>query len=244
MNRKNPCKPKSNEVILNKNKGDFECSVCTKHYSNKVSWYRHQKQCREDAAKEKSLKEERRFNELANELVSLRQELQEMKNAPPSTHNTTNNNTTNQTINVNFNNFGNENLEHITSDFLTHCIADCNIGFKNLLQKIHFDPEVPLNNNIRVKSSKQNMLEYYEDGVWVPCDKNNTLDTMINKGYRILYRHFLKTLDTDEDTFKESEGYLMDYFTKIAGKTDNIYFQLRRDLFVMIRRNEVLILGA
>ena len=34
-----------------------------------------------------------------------------------------------------------------------------------------------------------NLLQKYDGQKWIDCDKNNTLDQLINKGYKILNKH-------------------------------------------------------
>lgn len=109
---------------------------------------------------------------------------------------------------------------------------------KDLLQEIH---QSPSNQNIRVKSNKHNLLEKFHDNQWVICDKNNTLDEMINKGYRILFQHFISNI-TDPN-FKDREEYINIYFNKLVSQKDPVYYQLRRDLFVMIMNNTLYIVG-
>lgn len=245
LKRKNVCKPSSQNVDIApgelmsqlQKKGDFRCHSCSKSYINEASFKRHQIHCNTQH-NTTSLNELQSMKGLIQELKQEIAALRSNHITSHTTHNTTN------TINLSFNNFGNESIDHLTPSFLTECILSLNGGLKNLIHKIHFDPDVPANKNIRVKSLKNNLLEHFTDGQWIPCDKNNTLDIMINKGYRILYRHFLNSLDTDDHAFKDREEYIQDYFVKIAGKDNNMYFELRRDLFIMVMNNELLVLGA
>lgn len=119
------------------------------------------------------------------------------------------------------------------------CVKRLNNGMKNLVQYIHFNPQVPENRNIRVLSKKQNLLETFRDGAWHPCDKNNTLDEMIKKGYRILFQHFLNTtLDSEGISDQISK-----YFVNLMNRETEEYFQLRRDLYVMILDNTLYVLS-
>jgi hypothetical protein len=113
-------------------------------------------------------------------------------------------NVINNTININLNNFGKESLEHISDEFLDKCIKKLNKGMVDLLENIHYNKNVPENNNIRIKSIKQNLLEKYQEGEWIECDKNNTLDELIRKGFKILYQHYLCSKDENIEENKES----------------------------------------
>lgn len=159
------------------------------------------------------------------------------QNAPTTVFNT-----------ININNFGNERIIHITKDFLDDCLKRSNNGMKNLFKEIHFNIQIPENHNIRVLSKKQNMLEKYIDGVWHPCDKNNTLDEMIKKGYRILFKHLnesspFETSDNDQNEQFIRNEYVNKYLMQIMRKDSNIYYELRRDLYMMILDGTLYILG-
>ena len=192
-----------------------------------------------------------------------------MNNNQVATQNNTNNvtiiynnttNTNNQNINININNFGSENTNHLTDEFLSKCLFSCNTGIKNLMKEIHFNPQVPENHNIRVYSRKGKILEKYADGGWHVCDQNNTLDEMIRKGYRILFQHLAQKneqcMEQSKDVAGSSSEDLEDenekairrnenanaYLSKLIRK-ENIYFELRRDLYMMILDGSFYIIG-
>lgn len=182
--------------------------------------------------------------EVVDELKFLRKEIERLSNCQPSTTNTTNNNhIENLQINqFNLHPFGKEQLQHIDEQFLTKCLLNTTQGVANLLSKIHFDQEVPQNRNLRVKSKKQNLLEkVIEDGSWEKCDKNNTLDELIRKGYKILFAHFLEAKE-DNEHIKENEHVLQSWFIDLSSKKGE-YYRLRRDLFVLVLNNTVYFVG-
>jgi hypothetical protein len=145
------------------------------------------------------------------------------------------------TLPSSINNFGNENINHLSNEFLSHCLLACNTGIKNLMKEIHFNPQFPENHNIRVYSRKGKILEKYTDGGWHVCDQNNTLDEMIRRGYRILFKHLayineqymVEKSDDDDDKIIIRNENANNYLTKLIRK-ENIYFELRRDLYMMI----------
>lgn len=255
------------EPEIDENVQSYKCEFCDKRFKHLSNKSAHKKTCAAKRSIEKQVvnsEETRTVNKAAaflqeagaqnvlGDLVGLAGDngvainllqkictlLETQQNTPTTQVIATQNN-----IQINLNNFGNESLQHVKQDssFLTDCLLNCNNGIKQLLQKIHFDKEAPMNNNIRVLSRKQNLLERFEDGIWKPCDKNNTLDDMIRRGYRILYQHFLDNLLSDE--IKEREDFLTDYFIKLGSRSNNIYYQLRRDVFVMILDNTLYVVG-
>jgi hypothetical protein len=225
-------------VCKSYNEVTYDCIHCKRKFNNRSSMYRHLKTCKvkntfhTESEHSEDLREQlRQMQEKIDLLMSTMNKAQQ-----PSTNTT---NISNSTINYNLqvNSFGNENMEHITHDFLTDCVLQQNDGLKNFFAKLHGVPE---NNNIRVKSTKQNLLECFTNGSWIPCDKNNTLDSMIRRGYRILWSHFINNMDVPYD----SEVVIQEYFMKLGSKADNMYYQLRRDLYLMIYNNTLYVVGA
>jgi hypothetical protein len=182
-------------------------------------------------------------NEVVEELKFLRKEVERLAISQQQASNTTNNIEHVQINQISLQSFGQEDTSHIDRDFLTHCLLNTTKGVTSLLNKIHFDPDNRHNCNVRVKSKKQNLLEKInDDGTWEKCDKNNTLDEMIRKGYKILFAHFLATKD-EMDHVKENEHILHTWFTDLSSRKGDEYYRLRRDLFVLVLNNTVYFLG-
>jgi hypothetical protein len=142
-------------------------------------------------------------------------------------------------IQINLNNYGEESLQHLSIEFLNDCMKRLNTGMKNLVKQIHFNPEIPENHNIRILSKKQNLLETFRDGNWHPCDKNSTLDEMIKKGYKILFQHFINNHD---ETSHELSEQIRNYFVNLMNKEPSVYYDLRRELYVMVMDNTLYVL--
>lgn len=217
----------------------LKCPKCSKEFSSRQSKYKHLKfHCKEDPI----------VASIEERITNLERLIQNLNAHTPGSNSNVhinNGNQINNNITFQVNSYGNERLDHLNSDFLTKCLFSQNNGIKALMKEIHFNPELPENHNIRVLSKKQNLLEKYEDGAWHPCDKNNTLDDMIRKGYKILFTHLAEksqTLSYDNETVHRNE-YVNSYLNKIMRREGNVYFQLRRDLYMMILDGTLYILG-
>jgi hypothetical protein len=212
-----------------------KCSQCNKCFTTKSNLNAHTKICKGGMTTSEAL--------LAAKVSELERKVLVLEDRTHGSVSTHIDNVTNNIQIINYNKLGNESLDHLNDQFLTHCILNTGAGLKDLLNEIHFHPDHPENNNIRVKSKKHNLLERVEDdGMWVQCDKNNTLDEMIRSGYRILFAHFLNNKDTDDD-LKTREESLCAWFTDLCCKSGNEYYRLRRDLYVLILNNTVYLLG-
>ena len=226
------------EALKKSGKESINCDICGKEFSSKPSMYRHKKHYCEK--QNSSLQDRVLFLE---EMVKT---LQEKTNLPTTIIQKTN--IENQNIQINnfqINNFGNENYSSLTTEFLSDCVLHLNNGMKSLVQKIHFDPNTPENHNLRFVSKKHNLLEKYSDGVWQLCDKNNTLDELIRKGYKILFQHFMKNKSENDDDIEtmQRNDHINTYFQKLMNKDNSVYYQLRRDLFIMVMNGTLYVLG-
>jgi len=108
------------------------------------------------------------------------------------THNYNSNNTINHTtINnisntININNFGNENLDMLTSKFMSAMIDKPYTAIPKMIKKIHFNDKYPENKNIRMLNKKDNKLQIIENGKWIYVDKDETIDMLLgDKNYRL-----------------------------------------------------------
>ena len=206
------------------------CNHCKKQYSSRSNMNAHIKICKKNPDN----------NEVQTLLMGKIKALEEkLTTLPQFTINKMSQHNNIQIFNVQ--SFGKESMDHIKTDFLTKCVLNQGDGVRDLISKIHFDPECPENKNIRIKSKKQNLFEIF-DKEWVQCDKNNTLDEMIRNGYKILFAHFLNNKETIND-LKEREDSIATWFIDLCSKQGNEYYRLRRDLYVMILNNTVYILG-
>ena len=126
----------------------IECCHCHKMIS-KQNMARHVKTCKQ---KPQPLNNET-INVLQKEIENLKNEIATLKHSPQTIQNITYNSAT---INIqnNVNNFGSEDLTHLTHEFLSHCLLNPTKGFPSLIDTIHYNPDVPHNHNLRYKSTK------------------------------------------------------------------------------------------
>lgn len=143
-------------------------------------------------------------------------------------------------LNVIIHPYGSETTSHISPDFLTRCLVMCNQGMKELLHKLYFDPNVPENRTIRFKSVKQRLLERMgPEQNWIQCDKSTTIDEMIAKGHRLLLQHFIQNMNNAEISRDNRPEFIQKWMSDICSKSGRNYFDLRRDIFWMIKDNTV-----
>lgn len=166
--------------------------------------------------------------------------LQHYHDETPHIHIDEHRNTTNITNNVNINinvqsprPFGEEDVSHVSDDYIKQCMFALNSGFKDLITTIHFNPHVPENHNIRYKSTKQKSCMVYMDGRWIETDQNSTVDKLIMKGQRMMNHVCIK-----DASIMGRMGALMDWFRRTSPNMTNKgsdYYDLRNKLLLLIK---------
>lgn len=185
---------------------------------------------------------EQTIQKLKNKIEEL--ELKSGSNSVTTTTNNTNSNNTSvvnyQHNNIYLKSFGNESIEHIQEDvsFLTSCIKNLrNDGMRNLVERIHFDPNHPENHNSKIKSTKNKTCDVYQNNRWIVMDKNETLDMMMEKGYKILVTFYNNNDDIKETDMNSNESRLYFLLSKIGRKEKPTYCPIRKKVYALMLSN-------
>jgi hypothetical protein len=159
-----------------------------------------------------------------------------------TTNNITNNNTNNTNINnstnvsIIINNFGQEKIDHILSDynFMKKCFKNLlSHGIVELLRKIHFDDKHPENQNIKFKSLKQDFIEIFKENKWNIVPGTQTTETMTRKGCILLSEFYDEMMKEEMDDEDMDERYRSKMRT-ISSKTGNEYYAVRKNTKTML----------
>lgn len=254
LKAKTPCTVKfsniSREVLLEGLKKPppthtrTKCTSCDKEIS-KHNVARHRSTCKgkkTDTASS-SLSNDKIVEELRDEVKGLRADLAKLLQIPGVVNNITNNNI-NNTLNINMNSYGNEDISHLTHDMLSHCLFNPSKGLPQLIDNIHYNPNVPTNHNLRFKSSKHNSFEKLIGEQWHECDASNTLDELIRKGYKVLNAHYAEFYMTNpEYTENEMKQRALERFRFLSDKTSNEYHSVKRDLRLLVKDRTMYVIG-
>lgn len=217
------------------------CENCSKVFASPQSKYNHKKKC---THKSHDLE---RAHEGGTEVAILKEriaDLEEKLKSRPLTSNTVNieNQSIQQNFIINVKNFGNENMDYLSHEFLTSCLISNNIV--PLIESIHFDAEHPENHNIKMKSLRYDLMEQYVDGKWIVTDKEETLDELINKGYRVLKYHsrknkqlMIENNDIDEEEYDDITEWLETLYEDKKTRKP-----VKRQLLLLFINNKTLLL--
>jgi hypothetical protein len=218
------------------------CEYCNKTVSNK-SLKRHLTICNKKPVDITNIQID---NDVETRIVNrVLEEIKERFNGviQNNTYQTINNNNT--TVFVNLNTFGNEDMTHLTNDFLSHCLMNPTKGITQLIENIHYNKDVPENNNIRFKSNKNNTFEKYYECTWIECDASNTLDELIRKGYRVLSKHYADYYIENPEYYEDDIKRLaIERFRFLADTACQQYCSVKRDIRLLIKNKTAYVVAS
>jgi hypothetical protein len=126
--------------------------------------------------------------------------------------------------------FGQEHTGHIDDDCIKDAISNLGDGFVDMVNKIHYDPNVPENNNIAFKSSKQKQFWVIKNGLWQAAPQDCVVQQMCRKISGLMYNRYLEGLsDNDPDIKRFGETY-HDWHVGVAEGKGNKYWSLRNKI--------------
>ena len=163
------------------------CKFCNKSFTRKSGLDKHLNICmfKKEFINLKQKEEE--------EIYKMKKEIEELKNFKIQTQNnitnTNSHNTTNNTININ--NYGNEDLKHLKNSDFASLLSGIYNAVPKLIEKIHFDPEHPENQNIKYTNQKSPYLKIVKDKKWQFVNKKEEiLDLIDNKCFMLKEKYY------------------------------------------------------
>ena len=130
--------------------------------------------------------------------------------------NTTNIENQQNNITININNYGKENLDYITDDYLSKLLKIPYGSVPKLIKHIHFNPAHPENHNIKITNKKLPYASVFNNDKWEVQDKKRVIEDMVDKSYNMIdscyedgtanlsdnqkkrFKNFQSKYDTDE----------------------------------------------
>lgn len=250
LSRKYPCKIIKEDISCDDCLKDvkaqlvpsFVCEFCSKSYSHRCNLSRHKKSCKHKVEQESEIRT------VAHTLQLLREEIRQLKISTASTdrvqiQNNTGENINIQNITIHMRSFGCENTSHIehNPDFLTSCLMQRDI--KSVIESIHCDKEHPENHNVRIKSLRNDLMETFVDGKWIITDKEETLDELVRKGYRILRLHTHHNKNIIKDEYDDGEIEDTMQWLEDIYEDNKLRKPIKRQLLLLFLNNKALLLG-
>ena len=184
------------------------CKYCNKAYKSEQTKNRHMKSfCREKRRQEKMAKLLRENEDLKEKILQTSSAVRTnivnninntLTNNDNSINNVNNVNNVNNINTITINNYGSENLDYITQQYIQK-LLDINPtqAIRILIKNIHYHPEHPENHNIKMTASnrKYNEASIWKDNKWVLRDKRTVIRDIVDKSYNILDDEFVRSID-------------------------------------------------
>ena len=146
-----------------------------------------------------------------------------------------NNNVINQNNHIVINAFGRESLEHVTPAFIDQCVRRTDKGIVELIEKIHFDPDVRENCNIKATNAKVPLVKYNDGARWKWGRKDKLLDEIVDRGHGLMQEHF----DDHEDVMRNRLSismfeHIRKWMDKMQDRDKKTWESVITDIYVLI----------
>jgi len=221
----NESKMNPNESKMNPNESKYECIYCNNFYSKNCHMRRHEKKCK--LKKEKDLEKD-------NEIKQMKLEIENLKTKSITTNNIT---TTNNNI-INIRNIGDENIKHIKSKDFATMLKGIYSAVPKLIEKIHFDPDHPENQNIKYTNKKFPYLKVMKDNKWQLVNKSNELLNLIDSKCYLLNEVKNKISEKNKYNISEFHKNNIDEFMDKYNEDDkNVMLDLMERTELMLLNN-------
>jgi hypothetical protein len=211
--QKDPEKTQKEPVKSQSSSDDTHCSFCHTLFSTYAHKRRHElHRCKEN----KNIKD-KLLNEKNKRIKKLEKTVDKLID---KAGNTTINNiqsTQNNQQNIKLNNYGSEDLSHITDFFKTQLLSLPYGMIPKMIEAVHFNKDKPENKNILFPNKKENRIKIFSGDKWIYKDKNETIDDLIDGKYFIMDTHYETVCNTSEKNFN-----LYKRFQRLFDKRDEM----------------------
>ena len=210
-----------------------ECKHCNKTFTRKSGLTKHLKIC-----KEKKNEEILIINQ-NEEMNKIKKEIEELKNFKIQTQNniTTNNNNINNSKNIYINNYGDENLKHLRSKDFANLLNGIYSAVPKLIEKIHFDPEHPENQNIKYTNQKSPYMKVIKDSKWQFVSKKEELLDLIDNKCFMLKEKYYALLEKKKYNITDNQRDKIEEFIEKYHEDD------KKIILDLIERTELMLLN-
>ena len=199
----------------------YRCEYCQKSFTRKDNLKTHQKKhCKNKhkkvvlPIKNEDLSEQNYIKALENQIYQLCQEKDEYRKQMDKLITKTDKERKDlidkvgvTNIQININNYGKENLEYLTNEYVGQLLKLPYNAVPQLLKHIHFNPKHPENHNIKIPNKKHKFALIRKGDKWEYRNKKNIIEDMVDTGYNILDCHMdnNKTIVSDKKKQNFSE---------------------------------------
>ena len=209
------------------NGDQFNCDYCDKVFSRKDNLTRHlQGRCKLKNVDYKDL-----FYDMKKQLE---EEKSEFKKHIEILLKKVGNTTINNTQNIQLNNYGNENLSHITESLKTQLIKKPYGMISKLIEHVHFNESHPENKNIALTNKSDNKIKIFTGNKWIYKNKTEIVNDLVDGKYFILDTHYDSICDTLDKKNKHNYYKFREYYDE---KNNKVLSELNKECELVLLNN-------
>ena len=187
-----------NKVLIPR-KIDNKCKFCEKVFKTKQNKQRHEVKCNADCK-----------NSLVDENEKLKAIIKKMSTGKLCDNVVVNNNSITNNNNIVINNFGSEDISHITDKHYLQLIGLCKGSIPKLIEDTHFNVSVPENINVYKSNFKDKLVKVLVNNRWNIEDENVVLRELYMKKGEILEEKFEELKYLLSETLKTRFQWFLD----------------------------------
>jgi len=180
----NEHKMNTNEHKMNTKKTYNICEYCEKEFNTRASKRRHELHyCKKNPAIINKV-----INEKNKKIKLLEKEKAELYKKVSMLLEKVGD--TNIQNNIILNNYGNEDLSHITDAIKSTLLKIPYGAIPKLIEKVHFNNEKPENKNIVLPNKNEKLVKVFDGDKWIYKDKGATITDLVDSKYMLIDDHY------------------------------------------------------
>ena len=134
------------------------------------------------------------------------------------------NQTNNQII---LNNFGSEDISHISDKFMQKLLVIPYVSVQKLIEKVHFSNKKPENKNIALTNKKEKMIKIYKNNKWKYKNRDEIMDEIINTNYTRIDDYYS---EKGKENLNDSHNKRYEEFQeKFEKQEDDLHTKIRNE---------------
>jgi len=162
------------------NKKEYKCMYCCTFFKTYANKRRHElHRCNQNINK--------LLNEKNKQIKKLEKTVDKLID---KAGNTTITHIKNNQNNIKLNNYGSEDLSHISELFKTNLLLQPHGMIPKMIEAVHFNENKPENKNIVYPNKNENKIKIFSGDKWVYKNKNETLNELMDGKYFIMDAHY------------------------------------------------------
>ena len=203
-------------------KKPFFCENCGIEFSYRTHLYRHLKKSCKKRDEISELKSIIQKNEKEKE--KLYDYIEKLIEKTGDTNINIENQTNNQLI---LNNFGHEDISHISDKFMQKLLSIPYVGVQKLIEKVHFSKKKPENKNIALTNKKEKMIKIFKNNKWKYKSRDEIMDEIINTNYTRIDDYYV---EKGKDKMIESHSKRYEEFQeKFEEQEEDLHNKIKND---------------